>query len=52
MDEDELEGTFGAIDSQGKGYVTLEELQAWMKGFNEETGIEDTGGTGNTFQLM
>ena len=52
MDEDELEGTFGAIDSQGKGYVTLEELQAWMKGFKEETEIEETGGTGNTFQLM
>jgi hypothetical protein len=52
MDEDELEGTFGFIDSQGKGYVTLEEFQAWLKGFDVEQAKEDTGGTGNAFQLM
>jgi len=52
MDEDELEGTFGVIDRQGNGYVTLKELQAWLKGFKEEEENEDTGGTGNAFQLM
>mmetsp|Transcript_17445 Transcript_17445/g.33069 ORF Transcript_17445/g.33069 Transcript_17445/m.33069 type:complete len:298 (+) Transcript_17445:156-1049(+) len=52
MDEDELEGTFGFIDTQGKGYVTLEEFQAWLKGFDMEQAKEETGGTGNTFQLM
>lgn len=52
MDEDELEGTFGVIDTTGKGYVTLEEFQAWLKGYKDEQEKEDTGGTGNTFQLM
>eukprot|EP00979_Chaetoceros_neogracilis_P018082 scaffold10550_cov271-Chaetoceros_neogracile.AAC.61 len=52
MDEDELEGTFGVIDTQGKEYVTLEELQSWLKGYKKEEENEETGGTGNTFQLM
>lgn len=53
LDEDELEGSFGIIDSQGKGYITLDELQKWMKGFKAEEENEETGGgTGNHFQLM
>jgi hypothetical protein len=55
MDEDELEATFCCIDSQGKGYVTLEEFQTWLMGFEKDQAMEDTGGTRNScnaFQLM
>lgn len=52
MDEDELEGAFGSIDSSGKGYITLEELQAWFTGFKEAEETEEAGGTNNTFQML
>ena len=52
MDEDELEGTFGFIDTSGKGYITLEELEAWFKGFKEAEQSEEIGGADNAFQLL
>jgi len=52
MDEDELEGAFGVMDTSGKGYVTLEEFQAWFQGFNAETATEESGGTNNVFQML
>lgn len=52
MDEDELEGTFGYVDTSGKGYLTLEDLQAWFSGFKEAEDYEETGGTNNAFQLL
>lgn len=41
MDEDELEGAFAVMDTQGKGFVTLDELTAWWQGFN--TGDKEEG---------
>ena len=45
MDEDKLEGAaFGVMDTQGKGYVTLDELIAWWQRFDDSTKEEETGG--------
>ena len=44
MDEDELEGAFAVMDTQGKGYVTLDELIAWWQGFEVNSKEEETGG--------
>jgi Ca2+-binding EF-hand superfamily protein len=44
MDEDELEGAFTVIDTQGKGYITLDELMAWWQGFDATTKEEEESG--------
>mmetsp|Transcript_1892 Transcript_1892/g.2284 ORF Transcript_1892/g.2284 Transcript_1892/m.2284 type:complete len:217 (-) Transcript_1892:327-977(-) len=44
MDEDELEGIFAVMDTNGNDYVTLEELLDWWKGFEANSQVEEQGG--------